>query len=93
MQGLALYSVRPIKRFRGSYRPPLHHSCRSSLKTIPINREIDPNVKFENRDFLHRMNQEGVLLNEQADEKIVEKAFENIDKFNEKYRISKFILD
>ncbi|WP_255336753.1 hypothetical protein [Methanosarcina sp. KYL-1] len=28
-----------------------------------------------------------------TDEKVVEKAFENIDKFNEKYRISQFIFD
>ncbi|WP_370575251.1 hypothetical protein [Methanomethylovorans sp.] len=48
---------------------------------------------FENRDFLHQMNQEDMFLKELADEKIVEKAFENIDRFNEKYRISKFILD
>ncbi len=34
-----------------------------------------------------------MFLKELADEKIVEKAFENIDRFNEKYRISKFILD
>ncbi|TQD25098.1 minor capsid protein [Methanolobus vulcani] len=77
----------------GLYRPPLHHSCRSSLKPIPITREINPGKEFENRDFLHQMNQEGEFLKELADEKVVEKVFENIDRFNEKYRISKFILD
>ncbi|WMW25937.1 minor capsid protein [Methanolobus sediminis] len=75
------------------YRPPLHHHCRSGLKPVPITRDINPDVKFENRDFFHQMNQEGMFLKELADEKVVEKAFENIDKFNEKYRISKFILD
>ena len=75
------------------YRPPLHHSCRSGLKPVPIIRKIDPDTEFENRDFRHQMNQEGVLLKEHADENIVEKAFENIDRFNEKYRISQFILD
>lgn len=75
------------------YRPPLHHSCRSGLKPVSITREIKPCAEFENRDFLHQMNQEGEFLKELADEKAVEKAFENIDKFNEKYRISKFILN
>ncbi|WP_319506001.1 minor capsid protein [uncultured Methanolobus sp.] len=75
------------------YRPPLHHHCRSGLKLVPVTREIDPEIEFENRDFLHQMNQEGEFLKELADTKVVEKALENIDKFNEKYRISKFILD
>ncbi|WP_319506004.1 hypothetical protein [uncultured Methanolobus sp.] len=52
-----------------------------------------PDTAFENRDFLHQMGQSGEFLKELADEKVVEKAFENIDKFNKKYRISKFILD
>jgi hypothetical protein len=39
------------------------------------------------------MDQNGVFLKELADEKVVEKVFENIDRFNEKYRISQFILD
>ncbi|WMW22753.1 minor capsid protein [Methanolobus mangrovi] len=75
------------------YRPPLHHHCRSSLKPVSITRKIDPDAEYENRDFLHQMNQEGEFLKELADEKIVEKAFENIDRFDEKYRISKIILD
>ncbi|WP_292461657.1 minor capsid protein [Methanolobus sp.] len=75
------------------YRPPLHHHCRSSLKPVPITREINPDAEFEKRDFLHQMGQSGEFLKELADEKVVEKAFENIDRFNEKYRISKFILD
>ncbi|TGC06991.1 minor capsid protein [Methanolobus halotolerans] len=75
------------------YRPPLHHSCRSSLKPVPISREINPDAEFENRDFRHQISQRGDLLKELADKQVVEKAFENIDKFNEKYRISKFILD
>lgn len=75
------------------YRPPLHHSCRSGLKIIPITQEIDTDKLFENRDFLDQMNQEGEFLKELTDKKIVEKVFENIDQFNEKYRISQFILD
>lgn len=75
------------------YRPPLHHHCRSGLKPVPVTREIDSAAEFENRDFCHQMNQSGEFLKELADKKVVEKAFENIDRFNEKYRISKFILD
>lgn len=75
------------------YRPPLHHHCRSSLKPVPITWEINPDAEFEKRDFLQQMGQSGEFLKELADEKVVEKAFENIDRFNEKYRISKFILD
>lgn len=75
------------------YRPPLHHSCRSGLKPVPIIRDINPAAEFENRDFRHQMDHNGVFLKELADEKVVEKVFENIDRFNEKYRISKFILD
>ncbi|SFM95303.1 minor capsid protein [Methanolobus profundi] len=75
------------------YRPPLHHHCRSGLKPMPITREINPAAEFENRDFRYQMNQNGVFFKELADEKVVEKALENIDRFNEKYRISQFILD
>jgi SPP1 gp7 family putative phage head morphogenesis protein len=75
------------------YRPPLHHHCRSGLKPVPVTREIDHDTIFENRDFRHQMDQNGVFLKELADEKVVEKVFENIDRFNEKYRISQFILD
>ncbi|HML25144.1 MAG TPA: hypothetical protein PKC27_00365 [Methanomethylovorans sp.] len=39
------------------------------------------------------MNPEDMFLKELADEKIVKKAFYNIDRFNEKYRISEFIPD
>jgi len=60
---------------------------------VPATWEIDPDAMFENRNYLHQMNLEGMFLKELADEKVVEKAFENIDRFNEKYRISKFILD
>ncbi|WP_370576007.1 minor capsid protein, partial [Methanomethylovorans sp.] len=75
------------------YRPPLHHHCRSGLKPVPVTREINPDAEFENRDFCHQMNQSGEFLKELVDNKAVEKAFENIDKFNEKYRTSQFILD
>ncbi|WP_370575825.1 minor capsid protein [Methanomethylovorans sp.] len=75
------------------YRPPLHHHCRSGLKPAPITREINPDSEFENRDFRHQMSQSGEFLKELADEKVVEKAFKNIERFNEKYRISQIILD
>lgn len=65
------------------YRPPLHHRCRSGLVPIPITRDIDDDMLYENRDF------SGVLEDPDA----VSKAFGNIDKFNEKYRIDKFVLD
>ncbi|WP_319508888.1 minor capsid protein [uncultured Methanolobus sp.] len=75
------------------YRPPLHHHCRSGLKPLPVTRKINPDTEFENRDFLHPITQEGKFLKELTDEMVVERAFENIDIFNTKYRISKFILD
>jgi hypothetical protein len=37
---------------------------------VPAPREIDHNIIFENRDFLHQMNQEGVLLKEIAAKKL-----------------------
>ncbi len=75
------------------YMPPLHHHCRSGLKPVPVTRETNPGAEFENRDFLHQMDQNSGFLKELVDEKVVERAFENIDRFNEKYRISKFILN
>ncbi|WP_319507870.1 minor capsid protein [uncultured Methanolobus sp.] len=75
------------------YRPPLHHHCRSGLKPLPVTQKINPDTEFENRDFLHPITQEGKFLKESTDEMVVERAFENIDIFNTKYRISKFILD
>lgn len=65
------------------YRPPLHMHCRSGLKPVPGTYEIDENMIFEKRDF------SGVL----DDPAKVDKAFQNIGKFNDKYRISKYVLD
>jgi SPP1 gp7 family putative phage head morphogenesis protein len=65
------------------YRPPLHHRCRSGLRPIPITRTIDENKLFENRDF------SGTL----DDPEDIAKAFGNIEKFNEKYRISQYVID
>jgi SPP1 gp7 family putative phage head morphogenesis protein len=65
------------------YHPPLHFRCRSGLVPIPVTRDIDDDMLYENRDF------SGVLEDPEA----VSKAFGNIDKFNEKYRIDKFVLD
>ncbi len=65
-----------------AYRPPLHHHCRSGLKPL-ANSELDESRLFENRDFNNALD----------DPKKVEKAFKNIDVFNEKYRVSQYVLD
>lgn len=65
------------------YRPPLHFHCRSGLKPVPSSMKVDDDKIFENRDFSDTI----------GDPEAVRKAFENIDKFNDKYRISQYILD
>lgn len=58
------------------------HNCRSGL--VPLTEdEYQPDMEFENRNF------DSVLDNPDD----VERAFKNIDKFNDKYRVSKFTLD
>lgn len=59
------------------------HNCRSGLAPIPITREVDENMIFEKRDF-------SSVLDDPAK---VDKAFQNIGKFNDKYRVSKYVLD
>lgn len=66
-----------------AYRPPLHFHCRSDLAPLPITEEIDESRIFEKRDF------SGAL----EDPAKVDKVFQNIDKFNEKYRVSTYVLD
>ena len=65
-----------------AYRPPLHQHCRSGLKPL-ANSELDESRLFENRDFNNALD----------DPKKVEKAFKKIDVFNEKYRVSQYVLD
>ena len=58
------------------------HNCRSGL--IPITEdEYDKSREFENRDF------SGALENQEE----VDRAFKQIGKFNDNYRVSKLIID
>jgi SPP1 gp7 family putative phage head morphogenesis protein len=70
------------------FRPPLHFHCRSSMWPIPITREIDESLVYENRDFKNLQDQEGIEL----DPELIEKSLAEISKFKEKYAIDKFIL-
>lgn len=65
------------------YRPPLHHRCRSALLPIPNTRPPSEDMIFENRDF------SGTLDSPED----VDKVFQNIEKFNDKYRVSGFVID
>lgn len=66
-----------------AYRPPLHHRCRSALLPIPNTREPQKDMVFENRDF------SGTLDDPDA----VKKVFKDIEKFNDKYRVSGYVID
>ena len=68
----------------GQYRPPLHFHCRSSMWPIPITREIDQALVYENRDFSK--------LRDQDTELDPDVVMADISKFKEKYAIDKFIL-
>lgn len=59
------------------------HNCRSALLPIPNTREPQNNMIFENRDF------SGTL----DDPNAVKKVFDDIDKFNSKYRVSGYVID
>ena len=71
----------------GQYRPPLHFHCRSSMFPIPITREIDQALVYENRDFSKLRDQDTEL-----DPDVIIKGLADISKFKEKYTIDKFIL-
>lgn len=65
-----------------AYRPPLHMHCRSGL--IPLtDSDFEENRLFENRDFSNALD----------DPKEVDRAFKQIDSFNDRYRVSKLIID
>lgn len=66
------------------YRPPLHFHCRSSMWPIPITREIDQALVYENRDFSK--------LRDQDTELDPDVIMADISKFKEKHTIDKFIL-
>jgi SPP1 gp7 family putative phage head morphogenesis protein len=68
----------------GQYRPPLHFHCRSSMWPIPITREIDQALVYENRDFSK--------LRDQDTELDPDVIMADISKFKEKHTIDKFIL-
>lgn len=71
----------------GQYRPPLHFHCRSSMWPIPITREIDQALVYENRDFSKLRDQDTEL-----DPDVIIKGLADISKFKEKHTIDKFIL-
>ena len=75
------------------YRPPCHHHCRSSIIPVPITMKVDPQMRFENRDFSRQMDQEFNLLDDRTDKDLIEKTFFDIDTFRDKYSIDQFILD
>jgi SPP1 gp7 family putative phage head morphogenesis protein len=77
----------------GKYHPPAHPHCRSTLIPVTSFTEVDDSLRFENRNFEQSLNQDLKPLKEGLDGELVKNTFKNIDKFNEKYRIDKFILD
>lgn len=76
----------------GKFRPPLHHHCRSAL--LPVtSKSRNEDLLIENRDFTQQYGQHFDALPDRVDSEIISGVFEDIDVFNEKYRIDKFILD
>lgn len=73
--------------------PPLHFHCRSSLVPYPRSLVMDTDLLFENRNFAKQMNQNFSFSENEVDSKVIKKVFKDIGTFNEKYRISQFILD
>lgn len=50
-------------------------------------------MRYENRNFETPVSQNFKPLKDELDKDLVNGTFKNIDKFNDKYRIDKFILD
>jgi len=75
------------------YKCPLHMHCRSVILPVTSFTEVDDSLRFENRNFEKPLNQDLKPLKEGFDSELVKGTFKSIDKFNEKYRINKFILD
>jgi SPP1 gp7 family putative phage head morphogenesis protein len=76
------------------YRPPLHMHCRSDLLPVPVNYKVDDNLRMEYRDFSkHYDSNFNIIEGIDIPAESIQKTFEAIDTFNEKYRISQFILD
>jgi len=76
-----------------AHSPPTHFHCRSSLIPITSFSEIDDSLRYENRNFEKPVSQNFKPLKEPLDKDLVKGTFKNIDVFNDKYRIDKFILD
>ncbi len=69
------------------FLPPLHPRCRSKILPIQNNSKVTDNLRYENRDFTKQ------TTGEPFNQVEVKKIFENIDKFNEKYKISQSIFN
>ena len=75
------------------YHCPLHQNCRSSILPVTPFSDIDDSLRYENRNFEKPVSQNFKPLKDELDNDLVNGTFKNIDKFNDKYRIDKFILD
>jgi len=75
------------------YRTPFHHHCRTSILPCLVTMEIDQNLLYENRDFSKALDQKLKPLDEGLDSEFVEKTFENIESFKDKWAIPQYILD
>ncbi|KKG35389.1 hypothetical protein DU52_15810 [Methanosarcina mazei] len=75
------------------YKCPLHPHCRSSVIPVTPFSDIDDSLRYENRNFEKPISQNFKPLKDELDKDLVNGTFKNIDKFNDNYRIDKFILD
>lgn len=76
-----------------TYRPPLHHNCRSDLLPVPRTYKINDDLLLENRDFTRHYDQDFNPLGVVTDDEQVLGVIDKIDAFNNKWRIQRFILD
>jgi hypothetical protein len=68
------------------------HNCRSAL--LPVtSKSRNEDLLIENRDFTQQYGQHFDALPDRIDSEIISDVFKDIDTFNDKYRIDKFILD
>lgn len=76
-----------------AYVPPCHPHCRSVILPLPVTVDVDDSLRYENRNFEKPVSQNFKPLKDELDKDLVNGTFKNIDKFNDNYRIDKFILD
>lgn len=76
-----------------AYVPPCHPHCRSVILPLPVTVDVDDSLRYENRNFEKPVSQNFKPLKDELDKDLVKGTFKNIDKFNDNYRIDKFILD